>query len=468
MTDLTPRQPKRPVIWADVVLDLQDMLADTSAPIYIVGGAVRDAYLHRPLKDLDMVTPDDALSLARKIANRLRGDFFALDAERGVGRALLMIGGAKLTIDVAQFRGASLLEDLTDRDFTANAMAVDLHGDLSLLIDPLGGENDLQQKLLRRCSPQSIADDSIRALRAVRQSVQLGLRIEPETLRDIRAHATSLADASPERVRDEVFNLLALSKSAAALRVIDASGLLTYLIPAYQALGDLRSTQPDVWAQKITTIERLVELLAVIRPQRTDNTAASFALGMVAIQLDRYRSQLIEHVDMLWANDRSHRALLVLSALLHGLDEIETACEALRLSNPERQRVLKVTGEPLPTETLTPLVIHRFWRKVGEAGVDICLFALANYLAYVGTELHQDDWLMMIERVRVLIEAYYERYGQLIEPPILLNGDQLMEMLNLKPGPVIGKLLEAIREAQVVGEVQSAEEALAFARRYLA
>ncbi len=109
--DLTPRTPKHPLIWADIVLDLEDLLADTSMPIYIVGGAVRDAYLHRPLKDIDIVTPGDAMALARKIANRLRGDFFPLDAERGVGRALIDVEGARLTIDVARFRGADLLED---------------------------------------------------------------------------------------------------------------------------------------------------------------------------------------------------------------------------------------------------------------------------------------------------------------------------------------------------------------------
>jgi tRNA nucleotidyltransferase/poly(A) polymerase len=468
MMDLTPRQPKRPLLWADVVLDLQDMLADTAEPIYIVGGAVRDAYLHRPIKDLDIVTPHDALSLARKIANRLRGNFFALDTERGVGRALLMIDGAKLTIDVSQFRGANLLEDLTDRDFTANAIAVDLHGDLSLFIDPLDGETDLLQKRLRRCNPRSIADDSIRALRAIRQSVQLGLRIEAETLKDIRIHAASLVNISPERVRDEVFNLLALPKAAAALRVVDASGMVDYLIPNYKGLTQIRESNPDTWSLKLTTIERLVELLSVLSPNRSDNITASFALGIVAIQLDHYRSRLVEHTHTSWANERSHRALLVLAVLLDELNDIETVCESLRLSNPERQRILKITNRSLPTDELLPLVIHRFWRKTGEAGIDICLLALAQYLARAGTQLNQDNWLKMSERVRELLEAYYERYEQLVEPPVLLNGDQLMKILNLKPGPIIGKLLDAIREAQVVGEIQSPEDALEFARTYLA
>ncbi|MFN8375802.1 MAG: hypothetical protein U0694_23390 [Anaerolineae bacterium] len=467
MMDLTPRQPQRPLIWPDIVLDLQDLLADTTDPIYVVGGAVRDAYLHRPLKDIDLITPHDALALARKIANRLRGDFFVLDAERGVGRALLQVNDAKLTIDVARFRGTGLADDLADRDFTANAMAVDLHRDVNLLIDPLGGEADLKQKQLRRCTPHSIAHDAIRTLRAVRQSVQLGLRIEPETLKDVRANAGSLLNTSPERVRDELYNLLSQPKAGAALRVVEAVGLLPFIIPHYESLVDLIRGNADLWSGKVTMIERVIDILTVWSPRRTDHTAASFGLGMIAIQLDRYRSRLIEHIETTWANERSHQALLVLAALLLGAGQIEEAAEALRLSNPERQRLLLITKHTLPSEELAPLVIHRFWRKVGAAGVDLCILNMAQYLSELGVEFEHNAWLNVIERVHILLDAYFERYEQLVEPPILLNGEQLMKALDLKPGPMIGKLLDAIREAQVVGSVHSPEEALEFARTQL-
>jgi len=157
----------------------------------------------------------------------------------------------------------------------------------------------------------------------------------------------------------------------------------------------------------------------------------------------------------------------VLAALLLGAGQMEEAAEALRLSNPERQRLLLITKLPLPSEKLEPLVIHRFWRKVGDAGIDICILNMAEYLSQLGVEFEQNAWLNVIERVRILLEAYYERYEQLIEPPILLNGEQLMKALDLKPGPIIGKLLDAIREAQVVGAVNSPEEALVFVRNQL-
>ncbi|MFN8565103.1 MAG: hypothetical protein U0703_26550 [Anaerolineae bacterium] len=226
--------------WSDVVLDLRDLLADHPEPVYIVGGAVRDALLRRPIKDVDIAAPERAIPLARRIANGLGGAFFVLDAERDVGRALLDTPDGRLSIDVAGFRGDSLDADLRDRDFTINALAVDLRGDLSQVIDPTGGAKDALAKIIRRCNPDAIAHDPIRALRAVRQSVQFGFRIDPATQDDIRAHAANLLDTSMERLRDELFKLLALSKPGAALRVADRLGLLTVIVPEVAPLHDLK------------------------------------------------------------------------------------------------------------------------------------------------------------------------------------------------------------------------------------
>src|SRR5690606_38920305 len=120
-------RPQRPLIWPDVVLDFQDLLADIETPLYIFGGAVRDPYLHRPVKDIDLAVPENSIEIARKIANRTQGDIFVMDTTREVARVFIATPDGRLSIDVARFRGADLAADLEDRDFTINAMAVDLH-----------------------------------------------------------------------------------------------------------------------------------------------------------------------------------------------------------------------------------------------------------------------------------------------------------------------------------------------------
>ncbi len=462
--ELPPRQPHRPLRWPDPVLRLCATLAGSAAPVFIVGGAVRDALLHRPLKDLDLAVPAGGAALARRIANRAGGAFFPLDSARDVGRALLDTEYGRLVVDVARFRGPDLYADLADRDFTINAMAVDARADLGLLIDPLGGEQDARAKVIRRCGPRSLDDDPVRCLRAVRLSAQLGMRIEPATVQDVRRCAPRLASVSPERVRDELFRLLALPRAAAALRAAAAVGVVGPALPGLDFEG-------DSWRRALATIEHLAAV-AVASADYSDDLTASLGTGMLVMQLGRFHSQLRAHFETPWPNNRPHGALLALTALLAAGTPARAAeqAAALRLSSAESERVSRVVrgaGAALALDPTDRRALHRFWRDAGPAGVDMCLLSAADFLAAAGTALHQDRWLSAIDRVCALLDAYFNRYAEIVEPPPLVDGTALMRMLGLAPGPNVGALLAAVREAQAAGEVHTAEEALRLARRLL-
>jgi tRNA nucleotidyltransferase/poly(A) polymerase len=450
------------------MLNLFETLAAVEPPAYIVGGAVRDALLRRRIKDVDIAVPGSGLRTARQIADLMNGAYYPLDPKRDVGRALVETPEGKLVIDAARFRGDSLLADLTDRDFTVNAMAVDIHGNPGWLIDPSGGEQDAIDKVLRRCNAHSIAQDPIRSLRAVRLSIMLGLRIEPATLADCRAHGARMSETSPERVRDEVFRLLALPKAASALRVADALGLTAAAFPEVQILH-----ARSLWQHALLQLERLAEIVITISPMRTDETAARFSLGMLVMALDRYRPQLQRHLDTQWPEERTHPALLGLAVLLlyaTDADGAEARAAALPLSSKERERlslIVRHYEEHRDPSDLTPLGLHRYWHVVAEAGIDICLIALAEFLASASVLNDQDEWLARLVRARTLLEAYFDHYDRIVQPPTLIDGNQLMSALDLRPGPTIGSLLDAIREAQVTGMVTTTEGALAFARGVL-
>jgi hypothetical protein len=471
MRDLLARSPHRPLLWPDIVFELHDLLAGSNQSIYVIGGAVRDALLHRPLKDIDLATDGDSLKLARKIANLLKGDFFVLDEARGVGRTLVDTPEGRLTVDVARFRGEDLLADLSDRDFTINAMAVDLTGDLSLLIDPLNGESDIQVKQIRRCSTNAISHDPIRALRAIRQSLQFNMRIEPETLSDIRKFAPKITESSSERIRDELIKLLSGSKPTSALRLAERLGLLDFALPEVKAL---RGMGDESWSQTLSIIEMLSQILTAISPYRSDNTAASFGLGIMVMQLDRYRAKLQEHIGTLWPNERPHTSLLILAILLRQAGVVDTGmiaerAAALRLSNMEMQRltlIVQYYERALQTE-LDLRSIHRFWRHLGAAGVDICLLGFADYLGKALRNINQDAWLVYVEHIRVLLEAFYEHYDEVVAPPLLLDGNQIIKAFNLRPGPVIGQVLDLIREGQAAREILTVEDALKTVEAYL-
>jgi putative nucleotidyltransferase with HDIG domain len=249
----------------------------------------------------------------------------------------------------------------------------------------------------------------------------------------------------------------------------------------------------DAWNHTLAVVDALHDILQVISPRRTDETAAQFNLGMIAVGLDRYRARLQEHFNQTGADERSHRALVLLAALLHDIGKAtvtpqmdengqprfrghETAgaqaaaerVEALRLSSAERQRVVALVryhmGSALWLDDLTPVEIYRYWKLLGEAGIDLIFLTLADYLGALGTRYDQDTWLRLIERAQALLNAWYEDRERLVEPPVLLNGTELMKALALPPGPQVGDLLERIREGQVSGEIASTEDALRLAR----
>ena len=173
-------------------------------PVYLVGGAVRDMLLGLPVKDLDFVVPSDSLRLARAVRRNLGAAGFTLDDERQTARLILAQGTpSELILDFVSFTGMDLQEDLSNRDFTINTLAVALDQP-DLVLDFLGGERDLREKRLRAASARSMELDPLRVLRGARLCLAYQLTPEIATLELMRASVPSLERVSAERVRDEM------------------------------------------------------------------------------------------------------------------------------------------------------------------------------------------------------------------------------------------------------------------------
>ncbi len=471
------------------------------APVYLVGGAVRDLLLSRPVHDLDLIVPSGGVRLGRRLADQINGAFYPLDARRDTGRIVVELeAGKRSTIDLAAMRGPSLEDDLRDRDFTLNALAIDLRQP-ERLIDPLHGQKDLLSKTLKPCSAQSIQNDPVRLIRAVRLSLDFGLKIEPQTARLLKAGAPELNRVSAERVRDELFRILDGKSPASALRLLDMLGGLAEVLPETQALKGVQQSSPhtqDVWEHSLSVLSKLEDLLDMLRVERDPNEKGSWVEGLVSLRLGRFRQLLAQHLSEQLNPDRTLRALLFFSALYHDIGKAETRQtggdgrvhfyehevrggeiiqkrgQALRLSNPEIERSTKIVRHhmrPLHMEQTSQLpsrrTIYRFFTACGAAGVDVCLLSLADRWAAYGAGLPQNIWANSVEVTRALLEAWWLEAEKTISPPALLNGEELMHEFKLTPGPQIGQLLAGLKEAQAVGEVQNREQALEFIRARL-
>ena len=204
----------------------------------LVGGAVRDALLGRPVADLDVAVPAGALALAERVGAGLGATAVVLDAERGAAR----VAGPGLQLDFTDFRAADLAGDLAARDFTVNALGVPLAALLAAGRAPASWIRraawaDLRARRLRPAGPGVLADDPLRVLRAVRLEATLGLRLTPAAARAVRAAAPGLARVAAERVRDELVALLACPPPAARSGARTASACWRWCCPRSRRCG---------------------------------------------------------------------------------------------------------------------------------------------------------------------------------------------------------------------------------------
>ncbi len=480
-------------------------LLPADVPIYLVGGAVRDALLNRQNYDLDFSTAGDAMKIARKLADALGAAYFPLDPVRKVARLVLYpeerskyTGAGPIKVDFSAYQGADLNADLEGRDFTVNAMAVDVH-QLQTVVDPTGGAADLVAKRLRLCKPNSLLDDPVRILRAVRFSVDMGLAIPAETLQLMVEATPGLPSISPERLRDELFRILTISHPATSLRILDKLGALEILLPEVGMLKEVQQSPPhvlDAWNHTLDILNRMENLLDVLSLGYNTDKAENLVTGLAALYLGRYREQLAAHLRNGLNPDRPHRGLIFLAGLYHdvgkkstqsvdadgkikflGHDQVggrmaETRGQELRLSRLEIDRLVTIVSHHMrpsllshPEEKPSRKSIYHFFRDTGVAGVDVCILSLADVLATYGPTLPQDRWVRHLEVVQTLLGAWWEEREERVFPTPIINGSELMQELDLAPGPQVGYLLESIREAQIAHEIYDREEAINLARK---
>ena len=468
-------------------------------PAYLVGGAVRDAMLSRPTHDLDIVLPENAIQIARKVADSFNGFFYPLDIDRDYGRVVLPLSNSeRFVIDFTVYQGPDLESDLRGRDFTVNAMAIDIHQPQTLF-DPFGGVIDIHNKQIRICQNDSLQKDPIRVIRGVRLAASLNFQIHPDTRIQMRANAQLLSNSTPERVRDEIVRILDGPKPASAFRALDILGILAVIVPELVELKDIHQSPPhisDVWNHTLGVVKSLHLLIKVLSLDYNQDDAASLHLGLASTLLGRYREPLASHLSTLFTPDRSLRPLLYLAALYHDAGKPSTRemepsgrirffeheqasaeivhrrAQALILSNPEVDYVTNIVRyhmRPLwmaqSKELPSRRAIYRFFRDTGPAGVDIALLSLADTLATYGPSLPQELWVHQLEVIRVLFQAWWEHPQESVSPAPLVTGHDLIDELDLSPGPIIGRILEEIREAQATGLINDKEAALELARK---
>lgn len=486
---------------SSLLADLQDLCVQRHIAAFVVGGLVRDLVMGRGKADIDIAVAGDALAIGKEIAGCLNSNCIVLDSENNVVRLLPKKEGASSgdwQIDLAALQG-NLPEDLGRRDFTIDAMAVDLcrlgrtrrNALEATVIDPFNGLGDIQKKLIRAVNPSVFRQDAIRPLRGVRLGAELGFAIEPQTEALIQRDGDLIKNVASERVREELLRLFALPGTDETVVYMDKLGLLTAIIPELAATRDVEQPKEHIWNVFHHSARSISATDFILRKGNWEYAPASVLESVPWDEtLEKYFEERISPLS-------SRRILTKLAALLHdiakpqtrivneygrirfyghpqeGAPVAATILERLRCSTREIKFVETVVRYHLrpvqmteERELPTKRAVYRYFRDMGEAAIATLYFSLADHLATRGPNLEKENWDWHVSVVARLI-AEHEKAPQPTASPRLLDGHDLQREFKLLPGHRLGELLEELREAQAAGEITTRQEALDYVKKLL-
>ncbi|MFH1662341.1 MAG: HD domain-containing protein [Chloroflexota bacterium] len=478
---------------------VEDFLSRHDTRAYVVGGFLRDFIIKRSTADIDIALEADALHIAPQIADHLGGKFVALDEMNGVGRVILSEPGEhpdsrQWQIDFSTIEDG-IAQDLARRDFTIDAMAISLDKIVkgtatSEIIDPFNGLEDIERRVIKATGDTIFREDAARLLRAVRLAAELNFIISPETETLIRQNCHLITTVAGERVREELLKLLVNTDSSQLMLYLDDLGLLTALIPELAETKGVEQPTEHQWNVFNHSVKVIDAADFILRKGNWEYT------GREVLDYINWSAELAEHFELKVSGGSNRRLLLKLAALLHDIAKPQTKMinaqgrtrfhghpqqgapiaaailERLRFSTKEVKLVAAIVRHHLrPVQTShgelpTGRAIYRYFRDTDDAAIDVLFFSLADHLATRGANLDIANWQQHTSLVNYMLDQHSTQRGEVTSPK-LISGHDLIRNFNLKPGPEIGRVLEAVREAHACREITSRDEALAYADHLL-
>ncbi len=449
---------------------------------FLVGGLIRDMLLSLPHgNDYDFAISIGKKSIsnaARKIAVELKGSAFPLDADEGVYRVVVKNATlprsfttnenkstvkTDLTVDISPLKEGNIEIDLSQRDFTVNAMAVNLNQlfkkNEASLIDPLNGSNDIKSRLIRMSSSHVFRDDPVRLIRAFRLSALYGLQIEEKTKEKIKNNSSRLKDSSWERIRDELFSILETKKACHHIQELSASGVLQQIV----SVGINKNSQKVNKFTILTEIENLFDDASAFFGSLEHKLTLYFSEasgGISKLALLKFSALMYDSLELLVSKDR-----LALAA--EHLALVKSIGKRLKLSNKAQQLLINAwqnlsrTSYLLTVSEIKALDCYTLYHESGKDGIFNILMAFGK----LKSEDNIDKYGVL--RLQMIIAYFFDQYLKLVEDPIL-SGSDIMDSLGISQGKKVGEIRRMVEQARAEGIISNKEKAIEFIKHKLA
>ena len=437
--------------------------------VYLVGGSVRDYLLGKTTYDRDLIVVDeDAKTFSLKLAEFFGATHIPLDEMNKIYR--IVLPDKENYLDITNPVENSLGKDIMRRDLTINAIAVNIQtGDV---IDLCNGISDLENRLLRGVREENFVDDPLRLLRVFRFYSVLGFELDESLSFITKKYSNLVLNPAKERIEYELMKLFDGQFADDALLKMDECGVLEMYFPFVK---ELKQVPPnlhhhlDLFHHSVETVKQIGFLynnssekvkahmdrvdfggfsrIAHLRLAGFLHDIGKFSTW--TIEEDTGRHRFIKHDDV-----GAKLAKPMLKSMCFSNKQIDY----LTLMIKKHMYPTAVVSAP----ELTDKVMMRFVRKMEDNAIDNILIAQADRLSARGPEITDEIVNENISALNNLLEFYLKAKETLKPLPKLLDGNEVMSILSIKPSPQLGKIMEALQEAQISGDILTKDEAVAF------